>query len=77
MDSFLTISLNALKVRWLAIPKEHPPSIVSQLQLALFTQVPSVHPGTQSKNTKLFFLSLLSPQHSAVRLFECASAICT
>lgn len=56
----LTITLNALKVRWLTIPKEHPPSIVSQLQLAPFTQVPSVHPGTQSKNMELFSASFPS-----------------
>lgn len=81
----LTISLNALKVRWLTIPKEHPPSIVSQLQRAPFHPgaiCPPRHPveeyGTIFCLFPLRFLtSSDNPQHSAVRLFECASAICT
>lgn len=39
----LTIRLNALKVRRLAVPKEHPPGIPSQLQLAPLTICPSRH----------------------------------
>lgn len=44
-------SASVLMLRWLANPKEQPPPTpvtVSQLQFAPFTQVPSVHSGTQS-----------------------------